>query len=152
MPIHADPVPIEGQFLIQTQLSNLPIPPKPCQSMPILVNPVPILGQSEDICLDNLRTSALYGMVLSLLGGRNLHQSRANPWHNPESIRSIFCQFKPIQCQSGANLMSFQGQLFDPVSILQFPKPGQSEPILANPMPILANPTPISCHYWEPFV
>ena len=69
MPIHADPVPIEGQLLIQTQLSNLPIPTKPCQSMPILVNPVPIIGQSEDICLDNPGTSALYGVVSSLLGG-----------------------------------------------------------------------------------
>ena len=40
--------------------------------------------------------------------------------------------------------MPVQGQTFDPISILQFPKPGQSEPILANPMPILANPMPIS--------
>ena len=40
------------------------------QSMPILDNQVPIPGQSETSYVLNHRTSRLYGMVLSLLGGR----------------------------------------------------------------------------------
>ena len=43
--------------------------------MPILANPMSISAQSEDICLDNLGTSPLYGMVPSLLGGRIMAQS-----------------------------------------------------------------------------
>ena len=43
--------------------------------MPILTNPMSISAQSEDICLDNLGTSPLYGMVPSLLGGRIMAQS-----------------------------------------------------------------------------
>merc|ERR1711973_772093 len=63
--------------------------PNPFEAMPILTNPVPIPGQSEQvqcqswpiqcqfhaiteaICLDNQGTSALYGTVSSLLGGRS---------------------------------------------------------------------------------
>ena len=37
--IHANPVPIQRQFLIPTQFSNLPIPATPFQSMPIHANP-----------------------------------------------------------------------------------------------------------------
>ena len=43
--------------------------------MPILANPMSISAQSEDICLHNLGTSPLYGMVPSLLGGRIMAQS-----------------------------------------------------------------------------
>ena len=97
--------------------------------MPILVNPVPILGQSEDICLDNLGTSALYGVVSIPLGGRNSCHPVAtqckldtNPAPLLGTIQNQSDPFFAIQYQSGANLMLVQRQPFDPILTLQFRK------------------------------
>ena len=62
-----------------------------------------------------------------------------------------------MQYQLGANLMPVQGQLFGPLSILQFPKmvniPVQqqfsNQPMLANPCQS-ANPVPIPCQSANP--
>ena len=127
--------------MIQYQFSNL-------QN---LVNPVPI-GQSsanwpiqcqscaiyEDVCLDNLGTSPLCGLVPSLLGGRNARnntrsastcgQSRTSPWPilshslaNPEPIL-----FQPkIQSWSNpkSNLEPFLSQSYADLE----PIPSQSK-------------------------
>ena len=74
-------------------------------------------------------------------------QSRATPWHSPESIWSFFCQFKPIQYQSGANLMPVQGQLCIPTSIKQISKKrsvgANSSKSHANPSQSIANSMPL---------
>ena len=133
--------------------------------MPILANPMSISAQSEDICLDNLGTSPLYGMVPSPIGVRNSShpvtiqchpvaiqckldanpgpllvttQSQPDPFFVNSSQSST--NPAPILCQSKVNY-AFQHPLN------KFPKNGQSEPILANPMPIPANQLPIPCHY-----
>ena len=69
-------MPIRGQFFTKTrvcQLSNL------CQSQQIQCQSWPIQCQfhaiTEAICPFNLGTSPLYGMVPSLLGGRNVRNS-----------------------------------------------------------------------------
>ena len=133
--------------------------------MPILANPMSISAQSEDICLHNLGTSPLYGMVPSPIGVRNSShpvtiqchpvaiqckldanpgpllvttQSQPDPFFVNSSQSST--NPAPILCQSKVN-HAFQHPLN------KFPKNGQSEPILANPMPISANLMPIPCHY-----
>ena len=141
MPILTNPVPIRGHLLMPVSIHSKPIhsqsfipaqssqPAKQSQvsqqrttqsqqqfheNLPSQsdANPMSISAQSEDICLDNLGTSPLYGMVPSLLGGRNSshpvtiqcqlgsnplqteHRSQVNP--------------APIQCQSNVKMGSFQ--------------------------------------------
>ena len=94
--------------------------------MPILVNPVPILGQSEDICLDNLGTSPLYGMVPSPLGGRNSS--------HPVTIQ---CHPVAIQCKLDAN----------PGPLLVTTQ-SQPDPFFVNSSQSSTNPVPIPCHFW----
>ena len=126
MPISIHSKPIQSQFFIPAQSSQLA---KRCQvsqqrttqsqqqfheNLPIQsdANPMSISAQSKDICLDNLGTISLYGMVPSPLGGRNSshpvtiqcqlgsnplqteHRSQVNP--------------APIQCQSNVKMGSFQ--------------------------------------------
>ena len=122
--------------------------------MPILVNPVPILGQSEDICLDNLGTSALYGVVSIPLGGRNsCHpvatqcKLDANPGpilgtiqnqSDPFFVNSSQCStnWVPIWCQSKVNFsVHYQFSNFQKWSIFPFNNNfpiSQSWPIHAN--------------------
>ena len=111
--------------------------------MPILANPMSISAQSEDICLDNLGTSPPYGMVPSLIEGRNSSHPVTIQCHSLSQprinlIRSLSIQANPvpIRCQSDASPRSnFRSNINSPIS-----KNGQSESILADPMPIL-------CHY-----
>ena len=96
------------------------------------------------VCLSNLGTSALYGMVLSLLGGRNSHQSRANPWHNPNSIWSIFLPIQanpvPIRCQSDVIPRStFRSNINSPIS--------KTWSIRANPSKSDANPSQSNANF-----
>ena len=77
-------MPIRGQFFTETkvcQLSNL------CQSEQIQCQSWPIQCQfhaiTEAICLDNQGTSALYGTVSSLLGGRSSRHPGTNPCPTP---------------------------------------------------------------------
>ena len=102
---NANPLPILCQSKVNFSM-NL------CQSLPILANPMPISGQSVTSYVINHRTSPLYGMVPSLIGGRNSshpvtiqcqlgsnplqteHRSQVNP--------------APIQCQSSVKMGSFQ--------------------------------------------
>ena len=122
LPIQANPLLIQCQFDANPRSIFLWIFASPCQSMPILANPMPISCQSVTTYGLNHRTSPPHGMVPNPLGG-------TKPGHpvttqckldaNPGPNWSIFL---PIHYQSGANLMPVQGQLFDPISILQFPK------------------------------
>ena len=89
--------------------------------MPILANPMSISAQSEDICLDNLGTSPLYGMVPSLIGGRNSS--------HPVTIQ---CHPVAIQCKLDAN----------PGPLLVTTQ-NQSDPFFVNSSQSSTNPVPI---------
>ena len=110
--------------------------------MPILANPMPISGQSVTSYVVNHRTSPLYGMVPSLLGGRNVRnntrsastcgQSRTSPW-------PILCQSRTNPVSVHVNLLSIWGH-----SKVNIPvqRPFSNQPILAKPCQS-ANPVPI---------
>ena len=138
MPILANPMPISGQSVTSYVINHRTSPL--CGMVPSLLggrNPChhaipaqyrPILCQAW---ANPLQIQCKYGMVPSPFGGTKPSHPvatqcklNANPWPLLGTIQNqsdpFFCQFKPIQCQSGANLMSFQGQLLGPISILQF--------------------------------
>ena len=119
--------------------------------MPILANPMSISAQSEDICLDNLGTSPPYGMVPSLIEGRNSSHPVTIQCHSLSQprinlIRSLSIQANPvpIRCQSDAVNFSIQYQFsnFQKWSISV--NPCRSN---ANPMPLLRtfHSVPICC-------
>ena len=116
--IHADHVPIEGQLLIQTQLSNLPIPPNRANPCQFSANSLPIQCQSMSIFCQS-------GAIPRSIFPFNDHFPISQSWPSHAN--------PPIQCQSVpicANPMPIsQSQANRPI-------PGQS-----------ANPVPILCHY-----
>ena len=122
MPILTNPVPIPGQSMSThatpcanrrsifhkrkvCQLSNLSQSQQiQCQSWPIQCQ---FHAITEAICPFNLGTSPLYGMVPSLLGGRNVRNSTrsASPYgQSRTSSQPILSQSlanpEPILCQS----------------------------------------------------
>ena len=106
LPIQANPILIQCQSDANPRSIFLWIFANPCQSMPILANPMPISGQSVTSYVLNHRTSCLYGMVPSLLGGWNwalpiiINSSQSWP------VLAAQCQSWPIQCQFKANQLS----------------------------------------------
>ena len=111
-------MPIEGQLLIQTQLSNLPIPPNRANPCQFSANSLPIQCQSMSIFCQS-------GAIPRSIFPFNDHFPISQSWPSHAN--------PPIQCQSVpicANPM--------PISQSQpnRPIPGQS-----------ANPVPILCHY-----
>ena len=80
-------------------------------------------AKSEDICLDNLGTSPLYGMVPSLIGGRNSS--------HPVTIQ---CHPVAIQCKLDAN----------PGPLLVTTQ-SQPDPFFVNSSQSSTNPVPIWC-------
>ena len=91
--------------------------------MPILANPMSISAQSEDICLHNLGTSPLYGMVPSPIGVRNSS--------HPVTIQ---CHPVAIQCKLDAN----------PGPLLVTTQ-SQPDPFFVNSSQSSTNPVPIWC-------
>ena len=91
-------MPIHCQYYANPRSIFLWIFANPCQSMPILANPMPISGQSVTSYVLNHRTSPLCGMVPSLLGGWN-------PFHHAIPIPA---QYRPILCQAWANPLQIQ--------------------------------------------
>ena len=106
LPIQANPILIQCRSDANPRSIFLWIFANPCQSMPILANPMPISGQSVTSYVLNHRTSCLYGMVPSLLGGWNwalpiiINSSQSWP------VLANQCQSWPIQCQFKANQLS----------------------------------------------
>ena len=106
LPIQANPILIQCQSDANPRSIFLWIFANPCQSMPILANPMPISGQSVTSYVLNHRTSCLYGMVPSLLGGWNwalpiiINSSQSWP------VLANQCQSWPIRCQFKANPLS----------------------------------------------
>ena len=161
LPIQANPILIQCRSDANPRSIFLWIFANPCQSMPILANPMPISGQSVTSYVLNHRTSPLYGMVPSPLGGWIKANSPVIDWQvvgtgpNPLQSWQIQWQFQanpcqpmPIHvnpCQSMCQSQVNFSQKKESLSIVQ------SEPIPANPMPIHANPMPISGHLREPF-
>ena len=153
----AKQMPYQGHSLDQPRINLIHFFANPGQSMPILANPMPISGQSVTSYVLNHRTSPLYGMVPSPLGGWIKANSPVIDWQvvgtgpNPLQSWQIQWQFQanpcqpmpihvnPCQsmCQSQVNFSQKES-----LSIVQF------ELILTNPKPILANPMPIPSHYW----
>ena len=142
-------MPIHCQYYANPRSIFLWIFANPCQSMPILANPMPISGQSVTSYVLNHRTSCLYGMVPSLLGGWNwalpiiINSSQSWP------VLANQCQSWPIQCQFKANPLS----IFHPNQLDLFANPCQFWTIHANlgqpdvnPDQSHANPVPITCH------
>ena len=123
-------MPIHCQYYANPRSIFLWIFANPCQSMPILANPMPISGQSVTSYVLNHRTSPLCGMVPSLLGGWN-------PFHHaipiPAQYRPILCQAwadpLQIQCKPSANRTPIQGHSLDQsrITFLSiYANPGQS--------------------------
>ena len=140
MSIHADHVPIEGQLLIQTQLSNLPIPPNRANPCQFSANSLPIQCQSMSIFCQS-------GAIPRSIFPFNDHFPISQSWPSHAN--------PPIQCQS-VPILSQSVPIHDnPVPIrvnLSFQFSPNPEPILghgqsgANPVPIgqsSANPVPI---------
>ena len=149
---HANPVPIrfqsrakqmpyQGHSLDQPRINLIHFFANPGQSMPILANPMPISGQSVTSYVLNHRTSCLYGMVPSLLGGWNwalpiiINSSQSWP------VLANQCQSWPIQCQFKANPLS----IFHPNQLDLFANPCQFWTIHANLGQPDVNPWPIPC-------
>ena len=103
---NTNPVPIWCQSKVNFSM-NL------CQSLPILANPMPISGQSVTSYVINHRTSPLYGMVPSLIGGWIKANSPVIDWQ---------------VISTGPN--PFQSM---PILINPLPIPGQSVSTHANP-------------------
>ena len=121
---HANPVPIrfqsrakqmpyQGHSLDQPRINLIHFFANPGQSMPILANPMPISGQSVTSYVINHRTSPLYGMVPSLIGGWIKANSPVIDWQ---------------VISTGPN--PFQSM---PILINPLPIPGQSVSTHANP-------------------
>ena len=124
MSIHADHVPIEGQLLIQTQLSNLPIPPNRANPCQFSANRLPIQCQSMSIFC---QSGAIPRSIFPFNDHFPISQSSANP--------------VPIG-QSGANLVPIgQSGANQPIWCQSANRPIQCQS--ANPVPIRANPEPI---------
>ena len=113
LPIQANPILIQCQSDANPRSIFLWIFANPCQSMPILANPMPISGQSVTSYVINHRTSPLYGMVPSLIGGWIKANSPVIDWQ---------------VISTGPN--PFQSM---PILINPLPIPGQSVSTHANP-------------------
>ena len=79
--------------------------------------------QSEDNCASNQGTSLLYGMVPSLLGGRNLSHSVAIPCQLGSNLLQTVHRSQvnpaPFRCQSRVKPGSFQTQHSRSTTIFQ---------------------------------
>ena len=79
--------------------------------------------QSEDNCASNQGTSLLYGMVPSLLGGRNLSHSVAIPCQLGSNLLQTVHRSQvnpaPFRCQSKVKPGSFQTQHSRSTTIFQ---------------------------------
>ena len=114
-------MPIHCQYYANPRSIFLWIFANPCQSMPILVNPMPISGQSVTSYVINHRTSPLYGMVPSLIGGWIKANSPVIDWQVISTGPNPF-QSMPIL----TNPVPIRGHLLMPVSIHSKPIHSQS--------------------------
>ena len=134
-------MPIHCQYYANPRSIFLWIFANPWQSMPILANPMPISGQSVTSYVLNHRTSCLYGMVPSLLGGWTwalpiiINSSQSWP------VLANQCQSWPIQCQFKATPLS----IFHPNQLYLFANPCQFWTIHTNLGQSDVNPEPFTC-------
>ena len=161
---HANPVPIrfqsrakqmpyQGHSLDQPRINLIHFFANPGQSMPILANPMPISGQSVTSYVLNHRTSPLYGMVPSPLGGWIKANSPVIDWQvigtgpNPFQSMPILTNPVPISGQS-VPVHANQRSIFTKTKVVNCP-------ICANPSKSNANPGQSNANFMlllRPFV
>ena len=143
-------MPIHCQYYANPRSIFLWIFANPCRSMPILANPMPISGQSVTSYVIYHRTSPLYGMVPSLIGGWIKANSPVIDWQvvgtgpNPLQSWQIQWQFQANPCQPMPLHVPIAGQFFT--------KKGKfvNCPIWANPSKSNANPCQSNANF-RPF-